>query len=359
MRPRLHILVCPLLLALAVSASAQSKGKDSTIQDTARPVGAPAVTEFTGPPMETRPMPGDRIDKPTSLDDEMDAIRAAIPEFNSVVVREPGVSNDYPTLPSMTLKNVTVGQFLQFVMASYPGVTVRRIDGPSGSLYSIRVRLDEESLRKSQMMQERNRVRLYRLTDVINDQADQLAAKDAPTTNESENHKARSEYVKEATTQVLSLLQAALDQVDADSPMVLKMHEATLTLMFKGSLPKQTVLEEAIQTLQPRYAPKRFGKTMTFGSGGSAATLNDMNMMLQSEPFDPDGPVKIYQEALADQRRALARQQADMERAKAEMDRAKAGLGRFPKPAPQALPAPVAPPAPPAPVAPSPAPSKD
>jgi hypothetical protein len=348
MRPRIHILICPLLLIFSISAFAQPKGRDSTIQDTARPVGAPVITEFTGPPMETHPMPGDRIDKPTSLDDEMDAIRAAIPEFNSVVIREPVVSNDYPTLPSMTLKNVSVGQFLQFVMASYPGVTVRRIDGPSGSLYSIRVRLDDESLRKSQMMQDRNRVRLYRLTDVINDQADQLAAKDAPTTNESDNRKARSEYVKEATTQVLSLLQAALDQVDADSPMVLKMHEATLTLMFKGSPAKQTVLEEAIQTLQPRNAPRRFGKTMTFGSGWSGN--NDLNLASPSNPFELENAQKLYQESLAEQRADL------VEKMRADLDRAKAQMKAAPKPF---FAAPKAPDAPQAPVAPTPGPSKD
>ena len=338
MRPKYRILICPLLLIVTVSAFAQPKGGGGGIQDTSRPIGAAPVTEFTGPALETHLMPGDRIDKPMTLDDEMDAIRAAMPEFNSVIVREPGVSTDYPTLPAMTLKNVTVGQFLQFVMASYPGVQVRRIDGPSGSLYSIRVRLDEESLRKAQMMQERNRVRLYRLTDVVNDQADQLANRVAPTTNEADARKARSDYVKEATTQVLSLLQAALDQVDSDSPMVLKMHEPTMTLMFKGSPAKQTVLEEAIQTLQPRYSPRRVGKSGGGFGSSSSGNANDFIFTQPSQPFDTIYPQKAYEDVIAAQRAALAQQQADMAEAKAEMDKARTEMqmklksGKIPPP---------------------------
>ena len=69
-------------------------------------------------------MPTERIDKPILLDNQMDAIRAAIPSFNCVIVRDPGVSKDYPTIPAMTLKNVTLGQFAR---------TLRRVMGATGA----------------------------------------------------------------------------------------------------------------------------------------------------------------------------------------------------------------------------------
>ena len=50
--------------------------------------------------------------------------------------------------------------------------------------------------------------------------------------------KLQAEQLKEATTQVLSLLQTALDQTDNDGACTLKMHESTQTLLFKGSAAK-------------------------------------------------------------------------------------------------------------------------
>src|SRR5262245_54537692 len=125
----------PVLLVLSATTWAQTV---SGVQSSIRPVGAALSTAPATSAIEGQPMPAERIEAPTSLDRELEAIRAALPNFNSVVVRDADVSPEYPALPPMTLKNVTVGQFLQFVQASYPGVECRRIDGPAGSLFAIR-----------------------------------------------------------------------------------------------------------------------------------------------------------------------------------------------------------------------------
>ena len=226
----------------------QDRSSMNRIQNTATGIGTPVRTPTTMPGLEGMPMPSDEITKPILLDDELREIHDAVPSFIWVLNRDGFAQPDYPTLPPMTLKHVTIGQFLQYVQAAFPGVQCVRIDGPEGSLYSIRIAGSPDRPRT-------NHVRLYRLSDIINAQANESEAKDKDTT------KARDERMKTATNDVLSLLQAALDQTDPDGASSLKIHEPTLTLMFKGSLAKQEVLEEALQTLTPSKSP-------FFGGGG-------------------------------------------------------------------------------------------
>jgi hypothetical protein len=257
-------------------------------------------------------MPAERIDKPILLDDEMEAIRMAIPSFNCVIVRDPGVAKNYPTIPAMTLKNVTLGQFMQFLQASFPGVQSKRIDGPSGSLYAIRIRMEDDPLRR-QWAIDRNRVRLYRLNEFINTLADESPAKDKP----------REDRVKEATAQVLSLLQAALDQTDDPEPCIVKIHEPTLTLMFKGGPEKQAVLQEALQALMPAGSKPRPGGFFGKGNPSSSSTW-DFSYL----DSDLANAKSAYKQALeAEDQANDARRQADEMRAEVEkMKKARKGL---------------------------------
>ena len=302
----------PLMFLMSISACAQTI---SNLQDTRQQVGLPPRVAATMPAnaMEAQTMPTDRIDRPTLLDEELEAIRAAVPDFNSVVVRDPGVPADYPMLPVMTLKNVTLGQFLQFTRAAYPGMEIVRIDGPAGALYSIRVHPDEEAMRRAAARADANRVRLYRLADVVSAlTVDKVRAdpNGAPVN--------RDELTKDATNQVLSLLQAALDQTDQDGPVVLKIHEPTQTLMFKGSRAKQDVLEEALSTLQPgggRRGPRGNG----FFSGGTIPGASPMNPFGATDDFqarnaDQAAKFQLEQQQLQAQRQALDAQMQEMKK---------------------------------------------
>jgi chromosome segregation ATPase len=52
---------------------------------------------------------------------------------------------------------------------------------------------------------------------------------------------------------VLSLVQAALDETgDSQEKVVLKVHQQTQTLVFKGSPEKMAVLEQALDALRPK-----------------------------------------------------------------------------------------------------------
>jgi len=288
-----------LTLATGLSACGQTI---SHLQDTRRQVGQPIARPSTQPGvqpevdqwpnLEKQPMPMDRIDKPVSLDDQFQAIRAAIPEFNSVVVREAGVPKDYPTLPAMTLKNVTLGQFLQFVQGAFPAVQIIRIDGTAGALYSVRIRYDAEAMRPPTSFPQ-NQLHLYRLNDVIY----QLAAEKVQKDKEIK----LADAIKEATNDVLSLLQAALDQTDNDGPTVLKIHEPTETLMFKGSQAKQQVLEEALSTLQPRNRPNR---TFFGGSGGGGSSSWNSSATSPNAEYETLLQLQNQMKALQDQAQA-------------------------------------------------------
>jgi hypothetical protein len=291
---------------MSITACAQTI---SNLQDTRQQVGLPPKPAATMPAnsMEAQTMPTDRLDKPILLDDELESIRAAVADFNSVVVRDPGVPADYPTLPVMTLKNVTLGQFLQFVRAAYPGVEIVRIDGPAGALYSIRIRPDEEAIRRASFRADAradaNRVRLYRLTDVVN-----ALSADKLRVGPNEEAPNRDEVIKDATNQVLSLLQAALDQTDQDGPVTLKIHEPTQTLMFKGSRAKQDVLEEALSTLQPGGGRRPRAGGFYSGSSGS-----------QNNPFGA-GDYQQNAQQLFDQAAKMQAEAAQLEAQRAQMD---------------------------------------
>ena len=248
------------------------------------------------PTIESAMMPTERIDKPILLDEQMEVLRQRIPSFNCVIVRDPGVAKNYPTIPVMMLKNVTVGQFLQFLQASFPGVQYKRIDGPAGALYAIRVRMEDDPLRR-QMAIDRNRVRLFRLNEFINTLADESPDKEKP----------REQKIKEATAQVLSLLQAALEQTEDQEPCIVKIHEPTLTLMFKGSPEKQAVLEEALSALMPG------GKSIRSSGIGGFGPKSKWNMSLR----DADLDLNAFNDAARDAQ-AEARAEANQARQQAE-----------------------------------------
>ena len=136
--------------------------------------------------------------------------------------------------PGDDAKNVTVGQFLQFIQGRSPACNTSGSTGPMDRFYAIRVAW-KTIPSAGRWAIDRNRVRLFRLNEFINTLADENPAKDKP----------REEKVKEATAQVLSLLQAALEQTEDQEPCVVKIHEPTLTLMFKGGPEKQAVLERS------------------------------------------------------------------------------------------------------------------
>lgn len=185
---------------------------------------------------------------PVTLDDLLTYLKDTVPGFNSVVIRSTGIPNDYPTLPDLSLKNVTVGQVLELLRTSYPGVSIHRIDGkgPSGvPLYAVRIEMSggpgmiggygmPPGIFPAPTEPPKPLVKVYRLNEII---ANLNGGSDA----------------KKSMDDVLSLVQAALDETgDSQEKVVLKVHQQTQTLVFKGSPEKMAVLEQALDALRPK-----------------------------------------------------------------------------------------------------------
>jgi hypothetical protein len=301
-----------LLLLITASCSAQTV---SPIESSIRRVGQPSATapavehSAAASNIETLPMPIAAIDQ-TTLDQVLHLIHDSNPQFNNVVIRAPGVPANYPTIPAMNFKNVTIGQFLQFVQVSFPGTTCFRIDGATGPLYSFRIspenmfggggRGGDDPFPKP------NSVHLYRLTEVINNLADDNTAKDSKENKDTP----RQDRIKSATDEVLSLLQAALDQTDPDGPCVLKMHDPTLTLLFKGSAAKQSVLEDAIASLGGGVrSPRGFISGRASGNGGFSPPADDANqqarILYQNALMQREAEIAALQDRLAQTTKSL------------------------------------------------------
>jgi hypothetical protein len=197
-------------------------------------------------PVEGEMLPGEKFDN-VRLDDFLDYLKQKVTGsggFNSVIVRAPGVPTDYPTLPSMTTKNVTIGQFLEFVKTSYPGVDIKRIDGPTAPLYVIRIENAEGQIAAGPPVTPgpdptATQVMVFPLGKVIGSVVARM-----PSAGGADDQ-------KKALDEVLSLVEAAMKEQSGGAPPTLQVHEATQTLLFKGTAAQLSVLVQVLQTLQP------------------------------------------------------------------------------------------------------------
>jgi hypothetical protein len=240
------------------------------------PGGAPVTPAPATPEVETRLMPSDRIQH-KSLEDVLRTLNEKVPGFNSVVVRSPQVPAGYPEIDDLTPKNVTVGQFMQFVRSSFPAVTIEPIEGPNGMLYAVHIGVPTNGgpwdmagvpgmppTAVGQFAQpnlvEPTQVKVYRLDDIVAS----LVNDDTPQAR------------KKAMDDVLSLIQAALDQAGGTDKVVLNVHEATQTLVFKGAMSKMAILEQVLDTLKPKWVATTNGGSV-IGASGMARMVSQLD----------------------------------------------------------------------------------
>jgi hypothetical protein len=240
MRIRFQWLLGAMIALSSLSAWAQ-------LHPAATPAPDPAAQQ-TPAPVEGVMLPDQKFEQ-VRLDDILDFLKDKIPGFNSVVVRGPGVPDDYPTIPTLTAKNVTVGQFLEFLKSSYPGVEIQRIDGPAAPLYVIRV--GSASFNPGLFGgppgvggggvplpgDGPTQIQIYRLSDIVTS----IAA------TKTDN----GDHAKEALDDVLSLIQSSMEQTDEKVPPTMKIHPATQTLLFKGNRAQIVVIQQVLEALQP------------------------------------------------------------------------------------------------------------
>jgi hypothetical protein len=159
------------------------------------------------------------------LEHLLTAIHDRAPGFNSIVTREPGVSSEKPIIPPMHLKDITVGQLINFIETNYNSVSVMPINGTgkSAMLFSFHIigPIEEPAPRKTQ-------VYISRLTDVVNSLGG----------------------TQKNLDDVLSLVKAALDANGDTSAYTMKLHAETQTLIFSGDVEQIRVVAEALSALK-------------------------------------------------------------------------------------------------------------
>lgn len=201
------------------------------------------------------------------LTDFLEFIHSSVPAFQYIVVRDPGVSSDYPTLPSMKLEKMTLGQVLQVIQDIYPLVDFHVVSSNHGAaLYVFKIHVGS-----AEGMGEvpQSVLKVYRLTEAV----ELLVSRNpVPIPPELQQHpdadriplpaKEKAEAAYEAALKaahttalnsLLSLIKAVLAQWgDSGTIPVVQIHEETETLLLRGTADQIGAVQKALDACIPQ-----------------------------------------------------------------------------------------------------------
>ncbi len=193
---------------------------------------AQPATRPTTVPADEKPLPELRFDS-VAFDDVIDFLRD-VSNVNIVVRRGPGVPADYPKLDKIRLTNISVRQFFDFLRTTYD-LPVQRIEGPGGAMYSIKINAGNVP-NSAQLL---SQVRVFDLSEAIN----------------GIKSRRPNDAKGDPLADTLSLLQLVLDQSGEQPKPTLTVHQATQTLIFKGSFRSTELVDDTLRALKSgRYA---------------------------------------------------------------------------------------------------------
>ena len=186
-------------------------------------------------------------------------LQQQVPGFQYVA--QPGPWQDFP-LPALHLQNLSIGQVVQMLTNLLPELEVDEVHSPNGLFPAP----PEEPVlyvfksRPGPGPQTGNvRVMAMGLADAI----DRLAMRKARTAASPPSPEQFAAFRKEATDELLSLLQAAISQVPAqgepsqDEPS-LKLHKETEVLLIRGEDRQLKAASQALDALMSADNPKRY-----------------------------------------------------------------------------------------------------
>jgi hypothetical protein len=219
------------------------------------------------------------------LEKVMNDLKKKLPGFEFSISRE-NVPHDYPVLPAMSVENVSIEQFLALVTTEVPGVTVTYGVSGDGLLAEINIVPNPNAVATTQPTV----VRVFGLAELI-----------AFRSTSIEGVEKREDREKQASNEILSMIQAALDVAGDPTVPVMKMHAPTKTLIFKGTDAQAQIVESAIKALH---------------SGDGIATnllydqdrqLKSENRKLSDEVFGLKSSLQDYKDALQNARAAATK----------------------------------------------------
>jgi hypothetical protein len=171
--------------------------------------------------------------KDVNFPDLVDFLRDVDPGFQVMVSYAPGVAYGTPRIQDLRLKNVTAEAVLQLLGQAYPQLTISAapVADREGRIWSIRVERDRRADNASGGEATPSVWRLREAVDelVSNKGGDRKKALDA----------------------LLSLVQATLEAIPNEgAPPVIKLHEATETLVFRGTREQALMVHAALDSLR-------------------------------------------------------------------------------------------------------------
>lgn len=238
MHPSFHtlsILSCLSLFSIGLKATAADAVK-----------APPAVVQKPQTPTADDPIVPDINFNGISLDDAISSLSDKYPQFKVAILRDPNVASDFPTV-NLKLKGVSLTQFMELIYTANPNLETREIEGPGGKIICLIVHAAPDGHGAAMgggggggaiapNASVAPVVRVYRLSAILNLPS---GGKADPTSK------------KEAMNQALSLIKVALEQVGGEPP-VLRIHEETQTLIFKGMPAQEAMLQNVIEALKPQ-----------------------------------------------------------------------------------------------------------
>lgn len=205
---------------------------------------SPAVVQKPETPIADDPIVPEINFNNATLEDAINSLSDQYPKFKVAILRDPNVASDFPTV-NLKLKGVSLTQFMELIQTANPTVETKEIEGPGGKIICLLVHAAPEG--HGNAMPDGGVapnaaiapvVKVYRLSEILSLPSggkSDLAAK------------------KEAMNQALSLAKVALEQVGGEPP-ILRIHEETQTLIFKGMPAQEAMLQNVMNAIKPPYA---------------------------------------------------------------------------------------------------------
>ena len=233
----------PAFVALALLAGPTILFSAEKAKETPKP--APPAADRGNPVLKEVKFHGAR------LSDVIAYLRQSCPRFKVVLVPDPQCPDPDPALPDIELKNVELNAFLEVLTKMLPQLTLDAVDSGYGEVDLLKLAAPPGGTGKGVMGggmggmgggMELPRTQVYRLSHLIRADAGSQGTRAA------------------AMNDILSLVQAAVEAAGSSKDVLMKVHEATETLIFRGSPTQIEVVERALKALEPTNGEKDLAK---------------------------------------------------------------------------------------------------
>jgi hypothetical protein len=167
------------------------------------------------------------------LKDAIQGLENDCPGFQAVIVPDPRNPDFDPVLPNMTLKNLPLNQIVEVIEKSVSELKVDKVTSNKGDVWIFRVRHIGDGRQAATSTSPA--VMVCRLSPLIRASAADRA---------------------KALSDILALIQAVVEASGANPPPMMKVHEPTETLIFRGTPVESELITRALNALEANQSER-------------------------------------------------------------------------------------------------------